>query len=90
MEPWIIYAIVALSISLTSYLNIYKPAVELYIEVTEEEKPVINSIIYKIVWLGLAFILAPFIALMLIKGQNDDYIRNLVVAWIGDDDDDDE
>lgn len=86
MEIWIIYAIVAFSISLTSYLNIYKPAVELYVEITEEERPIINSIIYKVVWVILGFLMAPFIAIMLLRGRNDNYIRDLVIAWIGDDD----
>lgn len=85
MEIWIIYAIVALSIALTSYLNIYRPAVDLYIEITEEESPIVASIIYKIVWVILAFIMAPLIAIMLMKGKNDNYIRDLVVAWIGND-----
>ena len=85
MEIWIIYAIVALSIALTSYLNIYRPAIDLYIEITEEESPIVASIIYKIVWIVLAFIMAPFIAIMLMKGRNDNYIRDLVVAWIGND-----
>lgn len=85
MDLWIVYAIIALSISLTSYLNIYRPALDLYIEITEEERPIVGSIIYKIVWLVLAFIMAPFIAFMLAKGRNENYIRNLVVAWIGDD-----
>lgn len=83
MEIWIIYAIVALSVALTSYINIYKPAVELYIEVTEEENPTIASWLYKIIWIVLAAIMAPFIAIMLLKGRNDNYIRDLVVAWIG-------
>ena len=85
MSGLIIYALIALSISLTSYINIYKPAVELYEEVTEDEESIVNSIPYKIVWLVLAFIMAPFIGFMLLRGRNDNYIRDLVVTWIGTD-----
>ena len=86
MDPWIIYSIVAIGISLTSYINIFKPALELYLEITEEEDPTVGSIFYKIVWLGLAFILAPFTGYMLIRGRNDKYIRDLVLTWIGTED----
>ena len=85
MEYWILYATVALAVSLTSYLNIYKPALELYKEVTEDEKPIIGTLMYKLVWIVLAFAMAPFIAVMLAKGRNDNYIRDLVVAWISSD-----
>ena len=84
MEIWAIYVVVALSISLTSYLNIYKPALELYKEITEEERPIIESFIYKGIWVILGFIMAPLIAFMLLRGRNDNYIRDLVIAWIGD------
>ena len=85
MEIWAIYLVVALSISLTSYWNIYRPALDLYKEITEEDSPVVGTVIYKIIWVILAFIMAPFIAIMLVKGRNDNYIRDLVIAWIGTD-----
>ena len=84
MEIWIIYAIIALSIALTSYINIYKPALDLYIEITEEESPIIASTVYNVVWVIIAFTMAPFVAFMLFRGRNDNYIRDLVIAWIGD------
>ena len=85
MDIIIIYGILALSISLTSYINIYKPAVELYKEITDEDVPQVGSIIYKFVWIVLGFVLAPFVGFMLLKGRNDNYIRDLVVAWIEND-----
>lgn len=83
MDPWIIYAIIAFGISLTSYINIYRPALDLYIEVTEDEKPIVGTFVYKIIWVLLTFIGAPLVAFMLIRGINEKYIRELVVAWIG-------
>ena len=86
MDPWIIYAVIAFGISLTSYLNIYRPALDLYVEITEENRPIVGTIIYKVVWIVLAFIMAPIIGIMLIRANNDKYIRDLVIAWIGTED----
>lgn len=86
MSEWIIYATIALSISLTSYINIYKPALDLYKEITEESNPIFGSIIYKMIWIVVAFIMAPATAFMLIRGGNERYIKNLVLAWIGPED----
>jgi len=85
MSEWIIYAIIALSISLTSYINIYRPALELYLEITEESNPIVGSIIYKIIWVALAFLVAPATAYILLRGGNDKHVKNLVLAWIGPD-----
>ena len=85
MNALIIYLLVALSIGLTSYLTIYRPSIELYEEVSEDFSSVQRGIIFQLFWILLATALAPIIGMILLKGKNTKYIKNLALYWIGED-----
>ena len=86
MNGWIIYLLVAISISLTSYITIYKPALELYIDIIEERNIIQNSILGKFLWIILGTVLAPFVGIALLSGKNSNIIRRIVLTWLGSDD----
>ena len=72
------YAAFAVSLALTSYLILFRPAI-VYTEEILAEKSIYNGILGTITWLGLASVLAPATILMLLYNDNESVIKSLAV-----------
>ena len=83
MSGWILYLITALSIGITSYITIYKPAVELYVEILEDEDVLQTSWTAAILWILASTRAAPVIAITLLSGKNEKIIKDIVLGWLG-------
>ena len=82
MSIILLYLIVALSVSLTSFITIYMPSVALFEEITENERTLYRSTLGKFLWLLLATIAAPLVALALLRGKNEKLIADIVTGWV--------
>ena len=79
MNSWImlqIYAIIALSLGWTSYLNIFRPAISLLEEITEE-KSNYGGIFGFILWTFFASLGAPITLIVLLNNDNEQFIQLL-------------
>jgi hypothetical protein len=68
--------LVAISLAWTSYITIFRPSVDLYIEIIEEDKPLYRGITGFLLWTMLAIPMAPWIAYILLTADNEEAIRN--------------
>ena len=74
-----IYLLVILAIGCTSYVTLYRPAIQLLHEILEQ-KTFYSGWISSILWIILASIGAPFILIALISNDNDKFINALAVT----------
>ena len=88
MSNLLAYSIVALGIGLTSYITIYRPAIHLYEEISERENSMQHGFIFQTFWIIAATMLAPLMAVLLMKGKNQEYIKDLVLYWVEQDEED--
>jgi len=75
-----IYLIVAAALAGTSYLNLYRPAIQLLEEIMERKVPRYNGVTGTIIWLLIAFIVAPITAILLLNNNNIIFIERLAVS----------
>ena len=85
MDILILYLLVAISTGLTSYITIYRPALYLYEEITEDYSSIQSKILYKLVWTATSVIIAPIVAALLLRGQNEKYIKEMTLYWLEED-----
>lgn len=75
----VLYLIVSLSLSLTAYLNIYRPAETLVAEVTGT-KTHLNGATGFIIWSILTTVLAPLLVILLLYGDNEQITTRLAIS----------
>ena len=81
MDVWAIlqlYIVIALAISSTSYITLYRPGIALLEEILEQ-KTIYSSIVGAIMWLTLSTIFAPLVALVLLMNDNIGFSQTLAV-----------
>jgi len=82
MDFWMglqIYLIVAVALAGTSYITIYRPSMELLEEILEQKVPRFSGWLGTTLWLLIAFVAAPWTAIVLISNDNNEFIENLAV-----------
>lgn len=83
-----IYSLVALGVSWTTYITIFRPTVAIVNEVLEYKPRSLNGFIGFILWTALAFILAPFTTVLILVNDNNFCIQTLaadLIEKLGDD-----
>jgi Trk-type K+ transport system membrane component len=81
MEVWgilQIYLLVAIALAGTSYFNLYRPGIQLLEEIIDQ-KTVYSTFWCALVWLVIALIMAPFIAIVLLVNDNNEFIHSLAL-----------
>ena len=66
----LIYALLALGLSLTTYLTIYRSAVKLLEEILDTDKTVYSGLSGFLLWIVFASLMAPWTATLLLKNNN--------------------
>lgn len=75
-----LYLTIALSLGLTSYINLFRPSISYAEEILDEELPY-NGLFGLIIWVALATLFAPFTALLLLANNNTGIIKDLAVKF---------
>jgi len=75
-----IYLVVAAALAGTSYINLFRPAMQLLEEIMGRKMPWHRGWLGTSVWLISAFIFAPAVIFLLLNNDNDDFIEKFAVA----------
>lgn len=75
-----LYVIISLALAGTSYLTIYRPSIELYEEIIEEQNTVYSGWIGFTTWILAAVVIAPYTAYILLQNDNQDFIEELAIS----------
>jgi hypothetical protein len=75
-----IYGVIAVSISLTGYLRIYKPSISLLEEIIEENSTIYSGFSGFLIWNSFATVLAPLVGFMLLQNDNEEAIQKFAVG----------
>jgi len=82
MDSWTIfqlYGLVSVAIGTTSYITIYRPAIELVEEILGEELPVYRGWFGISLWLFISVAASPVTALVLLSGNNEKFINDFAL-----------
>jgi hypothetical protein len=78
MSVVLMYIVIALSASITSYITIYRPAINLLEEIVER-KTLYSGLIGSSIWIILTTIAFPWNINILLKNDNDLFIERFAV-----------
>lgn len=76
---WVIYLAIAASLSLTSYLTIFRPSINLLEEILEQ-KTLFSGITGFLLWNIFATIVAPWTLLILLSNRNTETSERFAVS----------
>jgi len=75
-----VYLIISIALAGTSYINLYRPAINLLEEILDEKNTFYSSIWGMLLWLILSFIAAPATLVLLTVNNNDSFIERFAVS----------
>jgi len=83
MDVWSgvqIYLVISAALAGTSYINLYRPAIQLLEEILDDKAPIYSNWVGMSMWLIMSFIVAPFTAVLLLSNDNEEFIEKLAVS----------